>query len=74
MREKTGKKPGGQKGHKGTTLKMTETPDEINKLVPNYCNKCGNNLTEIEAVFHSKRQSIEIPPIIPTIHRISMFW
>ncbi len=65
LRQKTGKKQGGQKGHPGTTLQMTETPDQIIKLVPNYCNKCGNNLGETEAVFHSKRQTIEIPPITP---------
>lgn len=28
-RKKSGKKPGGQKGHPGTTLKQIETPDEI---------------------------------------------
>lgn len=65
LRQKTGKKVGGQEGHKGTNLQMIETPDEIIKLVPNYCNKCGNDLTKAEAVFHSKRQSIEIPPIKP---------
>ncbi len=28
-REKSGKKPGGQKGHKGTTLQLAPEPDEI---------------------------------------------
>lgn len=65
LRQKTGKKVGGQKGHKGTNLQMTETPDEIIKLVSNYCNECGNDLKETEAILHSKRQSIEIPPIKP---------
>ena len=65
LRQKTGRKPGGQKGHQGTTLQMVETPDEIVELVPSYCNKCGNDLRDVEAVFCSKRQSIEIPPITP---------
>jgi transposase len=65
LRTPSGKKPGGQKGHVGSTLTMTETPDEINKIIPDYCNKCGNELTEIEAHFESKRQVVEIPPIEP---------
>ncbi len=63
LREKTGRKPGGQKGHPGDTLRMTATPDEIIMLVPEYCNRCGNDLSAIEAILESKRQAIEIPPI-----------
>ncbi len=65
LREKTGRKPGGQKGHPGDTLRMTATPDEIIMLVPEYCNKCGNDLRAIEALLESKRQAIEMPPIRP---------
>lgn len=56
LRAKSGKKPGGQKGHKGTTLTMTETPDEIHKLIFDCCNDCGTGLEKIEAQFESKRQ------------------
>ncbi len=65
LRTPSGKSPGGQIGHEGSTLKMTETPDEIHKLIPEYCNHCGKELTEIEAQFVSKRQVVEIPPIMP---------
>jgi len=65
LRTSSGKKPGGQKGHTGTTLRMTETPDEIHKLIPDYCNDCGMELTDIAAQFESKRQVVEIPPIKP---------
>lgn len=65
LRTPSGKKSGGQQGHAGSTLKMTETPNEINKLIPDYCNKCGKELTENEAHFESKRQVVEIPPIEP---------
>lgn len=34
LRIRSGKKPGGQKGHEGKTLTMTDTPDEIRKLIP----------------------------------------
>ena len=65
LREKSELKPGGQAGHKGTTLKMAEVPDKIEKLIPDYCNACGKDLREIEARFDSKRQVVELPPINP---------
>ena len=65
LREKSERKSGGQSGHIGTTLKMVEVPDKIEKLIPDYCNVCGNDLREIEARFDSKRQVVELPPINP---------
>ena len=35
LRTPSDKKPGGQPGHEGTTLKMTDTPDTIQKHSPN---------------------------------------
>jgi len=67
LRVKTGKKPGGQEGHKGITLKMVEKPDEIVKLEPNYCRHCGCSLEGEEAELNSKRQVIDIPPIKPIV-------
>ena len=63
LREPSGKPTGGQLGHKGTTLQMSDTPDEIIELNPNYCNKCGCNLENEESHFESKRQEFDIPPI-----------
>jgi len=65
LRQKSGRKVGGQKGHNGSTLQMVETPDEIIKLMPDYCNKCGHDLRDVEAILQSKRQLVEIPPISP---------
>jgi len=65
LRQKSDRKAGGQKGHNGSTLKMVERPDEIIKLMPDYCNKCGHDLRAVEAILQSKRQLVEIPPIIP---------
>ena len=65
LREKSDLKPGGQKGHKGKSLKMTSTPDEIIKYIPSFCKNCGellaNNLLEL----NKRRQEIVIPPIKP---------
>ncbi len=63
LREPSGKKSGGQSGHKGTTLQMRDNPDEIIELNPNYCSKCGCNLEHEESHFESKRQEFDIPPI-----------
>lgn len=65
LREKSGRKPGGQEGHKGITLTMVEVPDNIEKLIPDYCNCCGKDLREVEAMLDSKRQVVELPPIKP---------
>jgi len=63
LREKTGCKPGGQKGHEGNTLKMTETPDIIEKHIPEYCNYCGKDISNLPYEFVGKRQVIDIPEI-----------
>jgi transposase len=63
LREKSGLKPGGQKGRKGNTLRMVETPDFIQKHKPCYCNCCGESLDNIHADFSGKRQVYDIPPI-----------
>ncbi len=34
LREKSGLKPGGQKGREGKNLRMVETPDNIQKHIP----------------------------------------
>ncbi len=65
LRSKSGKSTGGQKGHKGKTLEMVNTPDEIICHKPNQCEHCGNDLSRIQEVFQGRRQVIDIPPIQP---------
>jgi transposase len=67
LRISSGKKSGGQPGHKGTTLQMSETPDEIIDLSPDYCNKCGCSLEHESPHFESKRQEFDIPLIRVTV-------
>lgn len=64
-REKTGRNPGGQQGHKGTSLKMTSNPDEVVKYVPSFCGNCGEELDKSIPQLEKRRQEIVIPPIIP---------
>lgn len=72
LRSSSGKKPGGQTGHEGTTLKMVENPDHFVLHKPDFCSVCGNNLENIESEFIKRRQIIDIPPIKPeyTEHQI----
>jgi len=71
LRGSDGKKPGGQTGHEGNTLKMTETPDIVIEHKPQYCNHCGKYITDNEPELITCRQVVDIPPIIPqyTEHR-----
>lgn len=72
LRKKSGKKPGGQKGHIGNTLKIVSNPDIITNHQASYCTCCGNDLSIIVGEYAGKRQVIDIPPIQPVIteHRI----
>ena len=73
LRKKTGLKPGGQKGHKGKTLMVSDSPDIIKEILPDYCNKCGKDLSDIESMLYKKRQVIDIPPIKPIITEYQTF-
>ncbi|MFW6223225.1 MAG: IS66 family transposase [Bacteroidota bacterium] len=72
LRTKSGKKPGGQYGHEGNTLKMVEDPDEIIEHKAKACNICGTILEEKKQYLISRRQVVDIPPIEPYFieHRI----
>ncbi|MGF7079652.1 IS66 family transposase [Mucilaginibacter sp. UYCu711] len=72
LREKSGKKAGGQPGHEGSTLAFWAAADEIIIHVPQYCHRCGDDLTQVPAIALSKRQVIDIPkPVaICTEHQI----
>jgi len=63
LREKSGLKPGGQKGRKGNTLKMVEKPNFTQKHIPLYCNCCGESLENVKAISAGKRQVFDIPKI-----------
>lgn len=65
LRVASDKRSGGQVGHIGTTLKMTETPDKVIDLKDNYCTACRSSLENSEFILRCKRQVIEIPPIVP---------
>ena len=72
LREPSGKKTGGQKGHPGETLRRTETPDAIIDHYPEACAVCGEPLTAAMSTDHVARQIFDFPeprPLIVTEHR-----
>lgn len=40
LREKSGKKAGGQPGHKGNSMEITREPDEVKEYLPGKCMSC----------------------------------
>jgi len=71
LREKSGRKPGGQKGHAGTNLRQVSEPDAVVIHSPERC-VCGCSL-EGAAVDHvERRQVFELPETLlhVTEHRM----
>jgi len=63
QRKKSGKKTGGQEGHKGHTLKISETPDEVIIHRPEGCQDCGRRLEDVNPDSTEKRQVFDLPPL-----------
>lgn len=72
LRKKSGRKSGGQKGHKGHTLDFSAFPDELIDLETSFCRSCGSDLSAVPSEFHSKRQVFDIsaPQIICIEYRV----
>ena len=59
LRQKSGLKPGGQKGHKGTTLEQTAEPERTQYHPVIDCEKCHRSLRSKEPVKLVERQVFE---------------
>ncbi|MGO8950628.1 MAG: IS66 family transposase [Ktedonobacterales bacterium] len=64
LRRRSGKKPGGQIGHRGETLRLVAIPDAVVEHRPAICLGCQATLPE-EAlvVLRERRQVHELPPV-----------
>src|SRR6266699_3733858 len=84
LRKKSGKKPGGQAGHGGNTLKLSETPDQVIVHPVEHCQHCQRDLREVGSLHVERRQVLDLPPkrvvviehqaqqkCCPTCHEIS---
>jgi len=64
LREASGKKPGGQPGHKGNTLKQVAQPTQvITHALPEHCKRCGSMLAQQQTRVVERRQVIDIPVV-----------
>ncbi len=62
LRKKSGKQPGGQAGHGGKTLKLSETPDQVIVHAVDHCQHCQQDLREVASLQVERRQVIDLPP------------
>jgi transposase len=63
LRQKSGRRPGGQPGHPGTTLCLAEQPDEVVTHGPPTCAGCGACLEGVAPAGGERRQVHDLPPL-----------
>jgi transposase len=68
LREPSGRKPGGQAGHEGSTLKRVATPDvTVRHPLPKHCDRCGARLgVQADALIEDRRQVFDL--VQPVVH------
>jgi len=62
LRKKTGRRSGGQKGHKGHTLEMVAHPQHVEVHPASQCPHCTADLQSVERCAVERRQVFDIPP------------
>jgi transposase len=62
LRQRSGKKAGGQLGHRGETLRLVAAPDEVVEHRPSHCPQCQTPLSDADVVLRERRQVHELPP------------
>jgi len=63
LRSKSGKRPGGQDGHEGFTLRQTENPDHVRIHRRRGKCTCGRSLADAKVIEVAKRQITDLPEI-----------
>lgn len=72
LKQKSGKKSGGQKGHRGHHLRQVEMPDEVQLHPVTCCEHCQRDLCNQPATLPERRQTIDLPTkrLWVTEHRV----
>jgi transposase len=63
LRTASGRKPGGQMGHRGSTLLMKDVADEVVLHSPYRCAHCLGVLDDTPSDGYQRRQVYELPPL-----------
>ncbi|MBI2953694.1 MAG: IS66 family transposase zinc-finger binding domain-containing protein [Chloroflexi bacterium] len=63
QRKSSGRKPGGQHGHVGHSLRLVDDPDEVKVHTPSHCKARHQDLGEVPATHCERRQVVDIPPV-----------
>ncbi len=71
-RRSSDRRPGGQPGHPGATLRRSETPGRIEDHPPDSCGRCGRSLAGSPSEVQATRQVTDLPPMaLETVeHRV----
>jgi transposase len=63
LRKRSGRKPGGQDGHKGMTLAQVARPDREVRHEPGCCGRCGAGLAGRPVTGVERRQIFDLEPL-----------
>jgi transposase len=63
LRRRSGRKPGGQPGHPGSTLALVANPNKRLRHEPGPCGGCGAGLVDAPEVGVERRQVFDLPPM-----------
>src|SRR5258708_12158674 len=72
LRQRSGKKPGGQPGHPGHQVRLVAIPDVVVTHRPTHCGGCQHRLPDDALAWVERRQGHDLPPVrLPlTAHQI----
>jgi transposase len=74
LRRPSGKRPGGQAGHQGSTLRLSSRPNRVVDHRPHQCCNCHSSLADAEVVNQHRQQVWEVVPakVKVTEHRLAV--
>jgi transposase len=74
LRRPSGRSPGGQTGHQGSTLRLSSRPNRVVEHRPHQCRHCHSSLAAAEVVRHLRQQVFEVVPakLKVTEHRLAL--
>ena len=67
LQKKSGRKPGGQAGHEGSTLAQVARPDRELRHEPACCGRCGAGLAGRPVTGVERRQVFDLPEVTVTV-------